>query len=795
MYRVLETLEMSRLSQLPSRLRDTKPIYLRILIAIGSLGVWISLWTTPWQSWLAAWPWVRLIMSILMFAFPGALLLQLVSKQPPTRPSHHLTVGFAVSVALTSLLGLVAKVAHFPFQFITTSLLTLGGIGLLVLTLRAPAPRVNFEAKTQVKTLAAALPFLAAILLAGGLAVPPELDGDDYIYGGYITAYEYSESLNFDEVFFGTGHIGHIRFWLSGWPFVEAVIAKVSGLHTLQLIGVYLAPAFAALSMLAVFELGRAAGLSRGFAYLAAISQLVSLLFLGGRDQAGRIFFTRLTEDKVIAAFLLAPVLFRLVIDFLDDPEWPSLSLLIFGGLALSFAHPTILGVASAILATYGLIELIVFRKAKAVSMLFIVLVAIASMQFSLRFHPSTSTGWQLFRGQDYGLGSLQQSESLQQDEDENDDWQDQSGWDPRRIKVIYGTRFHGANPNLIWSLPFQVAIAGGVLALFQLRKSRAARYIVASLIVVGFAIIPYTGWILGLAITPYQLWRVPWLTPFGVSIAFLVGLVTIFLTQMSIAFLAESRRREVGLTVAGIGMCVGLLAASADLIGIGDTSKFDLLQVIVICVGALIFVAGVTFLVGMPTPESVITWFRPASLQTKRLPELEWPERHAPLAALAAVGLLLGAWIILCKPTVRLIPLEPGWEHTFDDYVYIGYRLDELVSEEAVVIGDNTRSNMYVPSLSAKANAIVFRSKRHTLSMGRFSRQEVIDRMAAWEEMIADDTPSARRVELFQDHQVEFILIGPDRAWMRTLVTDFPERFSLVGKSGELRLYQFTFE
>jgi hypothetical protein len=241
--------------------------------------------------------------------------------------------------------------------------------------------------------------------------------------------------------------------------------------------------------------------------------------------------------------------------------------------------------------------------------------------------------------------------------------------------------------------------------------------------------------------------------------------------------------------------MCVGLLAASADLFGMGDTSKFGPRQVVGVSVGALIFVAGVNLFMGMPTLESVITRFRSASLRAKRLPKFKLSKRHVLQSVLSAVELLLVAWIVLHKPTVRLIPLEQGWEHTFDDYAYIGYRLDELISEEAVVIADNERSNRHVPSLSAKANVIVFRKERHTVSLGRLSRQEVIDRMAAWQEMIADDTPSVRRVELFQDHQVEFILLSADRAWMQTLVSDFPERFRLVGSSGKLRLYQFALE
>jgi hypothetical protein len=33
---------------------------------------------------------------------------------------------------------------------------------------------------------------------------------------------------------------------------------------------------------------------------------------------------------------------------------------------------------------------------------------------------------------------------------------------------------------------------------------------------------LPYTGWIVGMFTTPFQLWRLTWLTPFGIAFAFL---------------------------------------------------------------------------------------------------------------------------------------------------------------------------------------------------------------------------------------------------------------------------------
>lgn len=62
--------------------------------------------------------------------------------------------------------------------------------------------------------------------------------------------------------------------------------------------------------------------------------------------------------------------------------------------------------------------------------------------------------------------------------------------------------------------------------------------------------------------------------------------------------------RRTVGLTLAAVGLIVGLLFAMADVIGLGGSAGFGRSQIIGVVVGAVILVVGLgIFARSRPTP------------------------------------------------------------------------------------------------------------------------------------------------------------------------------------------------
>jgi hypothetical protein len=673
----------------PSIVKRARP---KVLVLLVLLGGWTFLWKVPWQPWLTAWPWLRLIVAVLMFSLPGICLQHAVYKGVAASVSRPLTLGFAISVGVTGLLGLLASLGHFSFGFVGGGLFVAGAVGLLMLVIGGVSlPKKRLELTAQMWSLAEVLPVLVAIVLAGRLCWATQIHGDDFTYNAYITHFEHSKGLGFNDIFFDLDRRAITRFWLAFWPLTEAVIAHNSQLHGLELTSIYLGPALAALSLLAVFELSRSVGLSRPSAYVALVAQFASLLLLTYKDQAGTVFFNRLTQDKLVAAFVLAPILFRLVVDFLRGPKWQCLGLLILVGLGLALTHPVILGIACLISAFYALLDLTAFRKVNAAAVLLCALLAIVTLPFALRF------------------ADVWSQRIAYKIEDASFDAREAS-----RLEILEDNRFYGVNGGLVRGMPFGVVVAAGFVALLQWRRNPASRYVIASLLVVGSAAVPYTGWLLGLAITPAMLWRVPWLTPFGVGAALLVASAINFLMHK----VPQIGRQKTRVT--------RIVTLSAQLI--------------------LLMLVGVAYV-------------RP-------VPARKYLESLAPQEAWA-------------------------WPRGYDDLTSIGRQLDALIPERAVVVGGDQRTNDFIPSLSTKAEMVVFRHERYTRSLGSFSEEEAANRWDAWSKMVGPDTPAVERMSALMDYQVEFILLREDPPWMQSLVSRFPQRFELVSKSGELHLYQ----
>jgi hypothetical protein len=92
-----------------------------------------------------------------------------------------------------------------------------------------------------------------------------------------------------------------------------------------------------------------------------------------------------------------------------------------------------------------------------------------------------------------------------------------------RRVDIIEGTQFYGISHYLTQGLPYEVSLVSAIVSLFFFWKHKHARYVFAAFLVLGVSMFPYTGWIVGMFTTPFQLWRLTWLLPFGLAFAFLI--------------------------------------------------------------------------------------------------------------------------------------------------------------------------------------------------------------------------------------------------------------------------------
>ncbi len=65
-------------------------------------------------------------------------------------------------------------------------------------------------------------------------------------------------------------------------------------------------------------------------------------------------------------------------------------------------------------------------------------------------------------------------------------------------------------SPLLNPGLPYEVSmVAVNVLSIFFFWRHNSARYVLSAFLVLGMSMFPYTGWIVGMFTTPFQLWRI----------------------------------------------------------------------------------------------------------------------------------------------------------------------------------------------------------------------------------------------------------------------------------------------
>ncbi len=493
----------------------TQPLPLRKYTTLAVLlASWIFLWRFPWQTMAGDWYWARALISLLMFIVPGALLQRYVYRQEPTSIIRAITVGFAASIGLNGVLVLFACILQLPHTFITDALFIIGAALLAHAILRGDI--FHWEGTDGRKIagfLAIASIALIAIAIAAEITYASQVfyraASDMYVYNAYVTEFANSEAYGFTEIFLGTGNIPHARFWLMYWPAFQAVIVNLSELHIFALwpvLTIYLC----ILSLLNVYELARTLKFSRPLSWLAVVAQVFALSLLlidfAYARKAGSAFFWRILEDKASAAFIIATCLFRVCIDLFEEFKWRKL--LLFGLIAAGFmfTHPTILAITSLIIGLYALLEVVFERKLKTMVGVGTILAACMLPFFMMRIVPNsppTTIDAVMEAGEATDI-ELEYRLSTS-------------------INIMEDDRFYGILPLLIDGPAYALFFAGGTLAVLQLRRSKAARLIVAATGIILLAVFPYTGWLLGAAISPFQLQRIPWLAPFGISISFIV--------------------------------------------------------------------------------------------------------------------------------------------------------------------------------------------------------------------------------------------------------------------------------
>jgi hypothetical protein len=680
---------------------------IRVGVVLVFLILWAGLWYGSLPELLGDYLWLRTLTGVALFMLPGIFLQQIIYADEPWRVSRVLAVGFAMSVGMTGLLGGVATIFNWPFLFVKAGLFVLGAAFFIISMIRGSwsfqvSPIEQRETNgTVIMTMLGLIAFLVFSYLPYAMTSFYYEDYSDYqTYNALVTNFEESDALSLNEIFLGTNNRLPSRFWLSFWPLSQAVMVNLSGLHILILF-MTLSSVIVSLSLVSVYALARSLDFSRQTAWLAVIAQIFSLTFLmiGGPEARPGLWLTmRSLHDKTVAAFVLVPILLLVMNDFLTTRRRRYLLLFGLAGFALLLTHPVMLLIGSIIAGLYSLGELVVDRtRFKQLVTLGILLAIAMSPAFYIRIFTPDEYSSKVNTGI---RATLEKRGELP------------PYW-YGRYTIIDDGRFFGFNSDLVSGTSFTLACAGGLVALFYVRKERVARYVCAALLLVFIGLVPYTGWLLAKVIALSQLIRVPMIVPFGISIAFLVRWANDRGLRRVLPAKIYQRTAAVLLLPA---VSVGFLVSTIDFLDDQGWLLADL---------------------------------------------------H---------------YLYYDRDTEAFIRRN--------DLVALGDRMEELIDQQALVLGNSSKLSSQIVSLSGETKTYLLFGYSATKS-GSFAgigREESLQR----DTMFREKTSDSERLELMDTYGIEYVIIDQQEPLLHSMIATYPDLFVLDSVFGDYSLYVY---
>ncbi len=470
----------------------------RGFISLAAILVWISIYVSPMHSWGLPFIWLA-TKGFLAFLLPGVLLSNIIYKVPKKGFIHHISIGFLLSTAVLSGLGVIGMALNLPAAgiHITVAGLTLVLILYASLTLdipRSPGVQVRFSSISML--LCGVAFFLFSLLVA-------DFSHDTQTYNAYVYDFAHATSLGFAEPILHTGTLPTTRLWFVMWPMSLANMLFFSGMPLLEIYP-YFIPFITLMLIVSVYMLARRLDLSPPLAALAVVVQLVAVFGFG--EEYSFMSFPLLIEDKYIAGLILFNIIFSLLITYQTDKKRRNYAMYFISILTLLSVHATMTVIIGAAVGIYGLYRLTINRAYRFFAMVLLPFAIAATVLLGLRLADSAQYAIVVKPIEDPEMRELVLG----------------------RINAIDGTPFVGMSLALADDIRYYLFFAIASVALWNVarRKTRHIEiFLLAVFALLVFILVPYTGWLLGIGITPYHLYRVRFILPFGIAAAYFVGL------------------------------------------------------------------------------------------------------------------------------------------------------------------------------------------------------------------------------------------------------------------------------
>jgi hypothetical protein len=489
----------------------------------GILGVFRSL--PHWVGFFAS--------SIPILLFPGMVLVRVAFPVVAERKSllERLALWFACGLACLVFIGFIGILFRLRLSSLVIILLFFNIALLVLLVVRGLSRRSTFAgagAGGARRSTVVAIVLIVASVALSLVTLYTARDNDDWFYLAYIRDYLDNEPINSWDAMLGPGWPAPARTWYGAWWVTEAMLIKVAGADPIQAHQAFLPLLIFPFAVFSLFTLARRIFQSEKVAYLACFLQMLFYLTSAYPfDSAGWALFSRTPEDKSLA--FLVPVMVSIALGHRlvsgDDLRGSrkgqyAAYFLVTAGACL--VHPLAIAWCGIGLIPFALVEAVRRRDLAAIKPL--ILLVIPLVIFGAALYGASGEAMHVLEGWEPGPHLGKGKEALIE-----------IYLPGGRFSFSAGDRVYTVSENIRIAHPllvtrYPLALAGLVLTMVAAAKSRAsssARYLVT--LTVSVLLVAFTPGIAGLTasvINERMLYRLSWLFPWGMTVAFfLVGL------------------------------------------------------------------------------------------------------------------------------------------------------------------------------------------------------------------------------------------------------------------------------
>ena len=448
-------------------------------------------------------PWLRITVGLLVFILPGGYLFALAPARDEWDLIDFIGYGFAFSVALITLLGLITRTLALHIDTVEFIWHTLAVVGFAaVFYRRRRSPAINLQLRAPIAATLAVILILVA-LYAHTSFFAADMSRDQFRHHAAVNGFLRDEPLGWAEPYYESGNPIADRMYLTYWVLAQALVVEISAVPIA--LTRYLINLFAmTMSVVAMYVFARNLGHGRRTSLIYVCLGLFAYSMLAVYSgQPGSQFYYRPLLDKVIAAFALAPVAV--------SSAWlcaKTGSNRAYFGFGLAFTatvsvHAISGGFAAVIIGLFCVIRLLTDRAKWRGSLKLLALLFLLFLPTILvRLNTADTTIYYF------------------------DELPDDVGGGIHRYDAINpfdgGNNFYAIHSNLAGALTY-LLIALALLSVAARRLDARSKLMLAYVLAVSIGLLPYTAWIYGRLVSVNHIVRILWLMPYGYILGFVL--------------------------------------------------------------------------------------------------------------------------------------------------------------------------------------------------------------------------------------------------------------------------------